>query len=124
MADLAVCCLRSQGADFRMMRRTAARVLNAAAGRAKAGMSKRFDQEQVIEFLREVDAAASLRALCRKHGFNDAAQALLRRTCGAMRAPQARQLRQLQQENQRLRAVLALQQQERERIRQALRQAL
>ena len=96
--------------------------MNAAAGK-EVRMKKRFDQGQVIEFLREVDAAVSLRALCRQHGFNAAAQALLQRTCGAIRSPRLRRPHRLEDENRRLRALLAAQLQERERIKQALRQA-
>lgn len=87
-------------------------------------MRKRFDEAQVVDFLLEVDAAASLQELSRKHGFSEAAHALLRRTCGGVRASPARQVRRLEVENRRLRALLDVQLLERERIRQALRQQL
>ena len=34
-------------------------------------MKKRFSEEQIIEFLREVDAGLPIKELCRKHGFSE-----------------------------------------------------
>lgn len=87
-------------------------------------MRKRFDEAQVIDFLLETGTAASLQALCRKHGFSEASYVLLRRACGGTRARHARQLRRLQSENRRLKALLDVQLLQRERIRQALLQPL
>ena len=36
-------------------------------------MKKRFSDEQIIGFLREAEAGVSVKDLCRKHGFSDAA---------------------------------------------------
>lgn len=85
-------------------------------------MRKFFDEAQVIGFLLEIDTAVTLQDLCRKHGFSEASYALLRRTCAGKREPKARQLRRLEVENRRLKALLDVQQLERERIKQALRQ--
>lgn len=89
-----------------------------------AGMRKRLYEAQVIDFLLEIGAAASLQGLCRKHGFSAASYALLRRSCGRTRMLQARQLRGLEEENRHLKAQLHLQLRERERIRRALLQPL
>ena len=83
-------------------------------------MRKRFDEAQVIDFLLDIGAAATLQELCRKHGFSEASYALLRRACGGTRAAHLRQLRCLEKENRRLKALLEAQLMERERIKQAL----
>lgn len=85
-------------------------------------MRKRFDEAQVIHILLEVDSAASLQKLCRKHGFSEASCVLLRRICGGTRALHAQRLRRLEKDNRRLKALLDVQRLERERIKQALRQ--
>jgi putative transposase len=36
-------------------------------------MKKRFTDEQIIGFLKEAEAGTSVKELCRKHGFSDAA---------------------------------------------------
>jgi putative transposase len=90
----------------------------------EANMRKLFDEAQVIGFLRELDAGQTLRELCRKHGFSDASQVLLRRICGGPRAPHASHVRRLQVENRQLKALLDAQLLERERVRQALREQL
>ena len=36
-------------------------------------MKKRFSEEQIIGFLKEVDAGMPVKELCRRHGFSDAA---------------------------------------------------
>jgi putative transposase len=35
-------------------------------------MKKRFAEEQIIGFLREVDAGAALKDVCRRRGFSEA----------------------------------------------------
>lgn len=35
-------------------------------------MKKRFSEEQVVGFLREVDAGMGVKDLCRRHGFTEA----------------------------------------------------
>lgn len=41
-------------------------------------MKKRFSEEQIISFLREVEAGMAVKALCRKHGFSEASYYLRR----------------------------------------------
>lgn len=36
-------------------------------------MKKRFTESQIIGFLKEAQAGVSVKDLCRKHGFSDAA---------------------------------------------------
>ncbi|MEG1681391.1 MAG: transposase [Stenotrophomonas sp.] len=83
-------------------------------------MRKRFYEAQVIDFLLDIETPATLQELCRKHGFSEASYALLRRACGGTRAAHLRQLRCLEKENRRLKALLEAQLMERERIKQAL----
>ena len=35
-------------------------------------MKKRFSEDQIIGFLREVDAGMAVKELCRRHGFSEA----------------------------------------------------
>ncbi|HCF9858064.1 TPA: transposase, partial [Pseudomonas aeruginosa] len=35
-------------------------------------MKKRFTEEQILDFLKQVEAGVPVKALCRRHGFSDA----------------------------------------------------
>ena len=50
-------------------------------------MKKRFTEEQIIGFLREVDAGMPVKELCRKHGFSEASYYLWRSKFGGMNVP-------------------------------------
>ena len=47
-------------------------------------MKKRYTEEQIIGFLREVDKGIALKELCRKHGFSEASYYLWRSKYGGM----------------------------------------
>ncbi|GAB2569664.1 hypothetical protein GCM10027066_10580 [Dyella jejuensis] len=84
-------------------------------------MKKRFTEEQIIGFLREVDAGMPIKELCRKHGFSEASYYLWRSKFGGMSVPVARRLKELETENTRLKKLLAEQMLENEVIRDVLR---
>lgn len=46
-------------------------------------MKKRFNEEQIIGFLREADAGLPIKELCRKHGFSEPATTDRRRNLAA-----------------------------------------
>jgi putative transposase len=67
----------------------------------------RFSEEQIIGVLKEADAGMKVADLCRKHGISDATFYNWRSRYGGMDASEARRLRQLEEENQRLKRLVA-----------------
>lgn len=70
-------------------------------------MKKRFSEAQIIGFLREADAGVAVKELCRRHGFSDASYYLWRRKFGGLDVSDAKRLKALEQENTRLKKLLA-----------------
>ena len=63
-------------------------------------MKKRFTDEQIIGFLKEAEAdTCTIKELCRKHGFSDAAFYGWRSRFGGMEVADAARLRNLEAEN-------------------------
>jgi transposase InsO family protein len=62
-------------------------------------VKKRFSEEQIIGFLREVEAGIPVKDLCRKHGFSEASYYLWRSKFGGMSVPEAKRLKDLETEN-------------------------
>jgi putative transposase len=67
----------------------------------------RFTQEQINGVLKEHQAGASAADLCRKHGISDATFYTWRSTYGGMEVSDARKLTGLEEENVRLKMLLA-----------------
>lgn len=84
-------------------------------------MKKRFTEEQIIGFLREADAGLPVKELCRRHGFSEASYYLWRNKFGGMDVSDAKRLKALEQENTRLKKLLAESLLEQEVTREALR---
>jgi len=84
-------------------------------------MKKRFSEEQIIGFLQEAEAGLPVKELCRKHGFSDASFYLWRNKFGGMTVSEAKRLKELEQENARLKKLLAESLLENEITREALR---
>ena len=84
-------------------------------------MKKRFTEEQIIGFLREADSGVPVKELCRKHGFSDASYYLWRSKFGGMSVPDAKRLKALENENARLKKLLAESMLENEAVREVLR---
>ena len=70
-------------------------------------MKKRFTEEQIIGFLKKVDAGIPVKELCRKHGFSEGSYYLWRSKFGGMSVPEAKRLKELESENTRLKKLLA-----------------
>ncbi len=83
-------------------------------------MKKRFSEEQIIGFLKEVDAGIPVKELCRKHGFSEASYYLWRSKFGGMSVPEAKRLKELESENARLKKLLAETMLESEIVKEAL----
>ena len=67
----------------------------------------RFTQEQVIAVLKEHQAGAAVADLCRKHGISDATFYTWRSKYGGIEVSDARRLKALEEENGKLKKLLA-----------------
>ncbi len=70
-------------------------------------MKKRFSDEQIISILREAEAGVSALELCRKHAISDATFYTWRKKYGGMEGPEVKRLKPLEEENARLKKLLA-----------------
>ena len=70
-------------------------------------MKKRFSEEQIIGFLKEADAGLPVVELCRKHGFSDASYYKWNAKFGGMDVSDAKRLKALEEENNKLKRLLA-----------------
>jgi len=67
----------------------------------------RFSEEQIIGILKEHQAGMSAADLCRRHGISDATFYKWRSKYGGMEVSQARKLKVLEEENRKLKKLLA-----------------
>ena len=67
----------------------------------------RFTEEQIIGVLREQEAGMKVSDLCRKHGISEPTFYAWKSKFGGMSIPDARRLKQLEEENQRLKKLVA-----------------
>jgi putative transposase len=67
----------------------------------------RFTEEQIIGLLREQEAGMKVSDLCRKHGISEPTFYAWKSKFGGMSVPDARRLKQLEEENARLKKLLA-----------------
>ena len=68
---------------------------------------RRFSEEQIIAVLKEAQAGVPVGELTRKHGIAEGTYYRWKATLGGMEVSDARRLRVLEQENQRLKTMLA-----------------
>lgn len=69
--------------------------------------SSRFTEEQIIRAIKEVDAGRKVADVCRELGVTDQTMYNWRRKYGGMEVSQAKQLKHLEDENRRLKLLLA-----------------
>ena len=68
---------------------------------------KRFTEEQIIGILKEWEAGQQLGELSRKYGVSEKSLYLWRRKFGGMEVPDAKRLRALEEENRKLKRIVA-----------------
>jgi putative transposase len=67
----------------------------------------RFSEQQIIGVLKEAEAGAKVSELCRRHGISDATFYTWRSKYGGLEISEMRRLRQLEEENRRLKSIVA-----------------
>ncbi len=67
----------------------------------------RFTEEQIIAILKEGEAGAKTADLCRRHGISDATYYHWKAKYGGMEVSDARRLKALEDENRRLKRIVA-----------------
>jgi putative transposase len=67
----------------------------------------RFNEEQILGVLKEAEAGAQVSELCRRHGISEATFYSWRSKYGGLEISEMRRLRQLEEENRRLKSIVA-----------------
>jgi len=67
----------------------------------------RFSEEQIIAILAEGERGAVVSELCRRHGITETTFYRWRQKYGGMSVSEARRLKQLEEENARLKRIVA-----------------
>lgn len=69
--------------------------------------TKRFTEEQIIGVLKEAEAGAKTKELCRKYGISEATFYNWKAKYSGMTVSEARRLKELESENAKLKKLLA-----------------
>ncbi len=69
--------------------------------------TKRYSTEQIISILKEADSGMPVKDLCRKHGDSDATIYNWKSKYGSMSVSEAQRLKELEDENRRLKKLVA-----------------
>ena len=67
----------------------------------------RYTEEQIISILKEQEAGASVAELCRRHGMSDATFYKWKSKYGGLEVSEAKRLRAIEEENTKLKRLLA-----------------
>jgi len=70
-------------------------------------MKKRFTEEQIIRILQEAETGIKVMDLCRKHGISDATYYNWKAKYGGMTVSDAKKLKAYEDENRRLKGIVA-----------------
>ena len=68
---------------------------------------KRYTEEQVIRILKEVESGKAVKEVCREHGVSEQTVYRWRNKYGGMEMPEVRRLKELEEENRRLKGIVA-----------------
>ena len=69
--------------------------------------TKRFSEEQIIAVLKEAEAGAKTKDLCRRHGISEATFYNWKAKYAGMTVSEMRRLKELENENSKLKRLLA-----------------
>ena len=67
----------------------------------------KYSEEQIVRILKEADAGVKVSDLCRKYGFSDATYYNWKAKYGGMGVSEIKRLKQLEDENRRLKQIVA-----------------
>ena len=67
----------------------------------------RFTEEQIVSALQEAEAGANVREICRRLGISRETLYAWKRKYGGMDVPDAKRLKQLEDENRQLKRIVA-----------------
>lgn len=67
----------------------------------------RFTDEQIIHLLQEAQAGAAVAELCRRHGIGESTFYKWKQRFGGLKVDEARRLRLLEEENRKLKKLVA-----------------
>jgi putative transposase len=81
----------------------------------------RFTEEQMVAILREQDGESTVEDICRKHGISNQTFYHWKKKFGSMEATDVKKMRQLEEENARLKRIVANLSLENEAINEVLR---
>lgn len=70
-------------------------------------MKKRYTEEQIVQALKKVDTGTSAKEMCREMGISEQTYYVWRRKYGGMDKSQVMELKHLQEENNRLKRIVA-----------------
>ena len=70
-------------------------------------MKKRYSEEQIIKILKEAESGVKTEELCRQHGISPSTFYLWKAKFGGMEVSDAKKLRALEEENRRLKQIVA-----------------
>jgi putative transposase len=70
-------------------------------------MKSRFSEEQIINILKEVEAGLAVAEVCRKHNIGQATYYKWKAKFGGMDVSEAQRLRSLEEENRKLKRLVA-----------------
>jgi putative transposase len=68
---------------------------------------RRFTEEQIIAVLKSAEAGMAVKEVCRQHGITEPTYYRWEKKFGGMDVSEAKRLRQLEDENRRLKAIVA-----------------
>lgn len=68
---------------------------------------RRFTEEQIIGVLKSAEAGMAVKEVCRQHGITETTYYRWKKKFGGMDVSEAKRLRQLEDENRRLKSIVA-----------------
>ena len=68
---------------------------------------RRFSEEQIIGVLKAAEAGMAVKEVCRQHGVTEATYYRWKKKFGGMEVSEVKRLRQLEEENRRLKTLVA-----------------